>query len=163
MSQQRLLEQAQQVIAALKQHNLTLTTAESCTGGLLASALTAMVGASSCFGYGFVTYSNQAKQQLLGVPEALLAEHGAVSAEVACAMAEGALAASSADWSIAITGIAGPGGGSNNKPVGLVQFAWASSEHATRCQEQRWQGERIQIQQQAAHFALQQLYQWITV
>ena len=100
-----------------------MATAESCTGGLVAAALTAIAGSSDVFECGFVTYSNEAKQRLLGVPAAILLRHGAVSAEAAAAMAKGALKRSSADFAVSITGIAGPAGGSKEKPVGLVHFA----------------------------------------
>jgi len=102
-----------------------VATAESCTGGLVAAALTAIAGSSDVFECGFVTYSNEAKQRLLGVPAAILLRHGAVSAEAAAAMAKGALKRSSADFAVSITGIAGPAGGSKEKPVGLVHFAAA--------------------------------------
>jgi nicotinamide-nucleotide amidase len=104
---------------------LRLATAESCTGGLIAAALTEIPGASDVFDRGFVTYSNAAKCEMLGVSEELIAAHGAVSAEVARAMALGAIDRSAADVAVAVTGIAGPGGGSAEKPVGLVHFACA--------------------------------------
>jgi nicotinamide-nucleotide amidase len=108
-----------------KSAGLRIASAESCTGGLVAAALTEAPGASEVFERGFVTYSNDAKTDLLGVPAPLIAAHGAVSAEVARAMAEGALAHSRADIAVSITGVAGPGGGSVEKPVGLVHFACA--------------------------------------
>lgn len=104
---------------------LTIATAESCTGGLVAALLTSIAGSSDVVERGFVTYSNPSKAELLGVDPALIAQHGAVSAEVALAMAEGALSHSTATLTVAITGIAGPGGGSAEKPVGLVYFACA--------------------------------------
>jgi nicotinamide-nucleotide amidase len=104
---------------------LWLATAESCTGGLIAAALTEIAGASDVFDRGFVTYSNAAKCEMLGVPKELIAAHGAVSAEAARAMAQGAIDRSLADVAVAVTGIAGPGGGSTEKPVGLVHFACA--------------------------------------
>ena len=110
---------------ALRAAGLTLATAESCTGGLIAAACTAVAGSSDWFERGFVTYSNQAKAEMLGVPAALIAAHGAVSAEVAQAMAEGALAHSRADLAVAVTGIAGPGGATPGKPVGTVWLALA--------------------------------------
>lgn len=113
------------LVALLKASNLKVATAESCTGGLVAAALTDIAGSSEIFDRGFVTYSNNAKSEMLGVPAAVIAKHGAVSAEVARAMAEGALAHSEADIAIAITGIAGPSGGTKEKPVGLVHFACA--------------------------------------
>lgn len=109
---------------ALARHNhVTVATAESCTGGLIAACLTEISGASAVFDRGFVVYSNAAKHQLLGVPEALILEHGAVSEPVARAMAEGVLDKSPAGLSIAVTGIAGPNGGTTLKPVGLVHIA----------------------------------------
>lgn len=122
-----ILTKARLVIGAAIAQNLRITTAESCTGGLVAGALTEIAGSSATFGQGFVTYSNHAKRDALGVPAALLEAFGAVSEAVARAMAEGALKAAWADVSVAITGIAGPGGGSAEKPVGLVHFAAARS------------------------------------
>jgi len=107
---------------------LRIATAESCTGGLVAAALTEIAGSSAVVDCGFVTYSDAAKQKMLGVPAATLRRHGAVSAETAAAMAKGALQNSQADISVSITGIAGPGGGSKQKPVGLVYFAAASRD-----------------------------------
>jgi nicotinamide-nucleotide amidase len=115
---------AREALAALRAAGLMAATAESCTGGLVAGALTDVPGSSAVVERGFVVYSNAAKTELLGVPEALIAEHGAVSEPVARAMAEGALAASRADVAVAITGVAGPGG-SESKPEGLVHFACA--------------------------------------
>jgi len=110
---------------ALRSHHAMLATAESCTGGLIAGACTDLAGSSDWFERGFVTYSNAAKNELLGVDEALLAAHGAVSEPVARAMAAGALQRSHAQWAVAVTGVAGPGGGSADKPVGTVWLAWA--------------------------------------
>jgi nicotinamide-nucleotide amidase len=109
-----------------KARKLMVATAESCTGGLVAGALTDIAGSSAVVDRGFVTYTNEAKHQMLGVPNATLERHGAVSRETAEAMARGALGHASADLAVAITGIAGPGGGSADKPVGLVHFAAAS-------------------------------------
>ncbi len=111
---------------ACRARGLKVATAESCTGGLVAGALTDIAGSSDVVDRGFVTYSNEAKQQMLGVPAATLAEHGAVSRQTAEAMARGALGKADADLVVAITGIAGPGGGSAGKPVGLVHFAAAA-------------------------------------
>lgn len=118
-------ELAKTLLENLRGKKLTLVTAESCTGGLVAGALTEIPGSSDVLERGFVTYSNAAKETVLGVPAAMLKQFGAVSEQTARAMAEGALKASPADISIAITGIAGPGGGSTDKPVGLVHFAAA--------------------------------------
>ena len=114
---------AQQIVATSTTRGLMLATAESCTGGLVAAALTAVPGSSAALDRGFVTYSNDAKQQMLEVPEATLIAHGAVSEATARAMALGAVARSRAAVGVAVTGIAGPGGGSPEKPVGLVHFA----------------------------------------
>ena len=110
---------------ALRERRATMATAESCTGGLVAAACTSLAGSSDWFERGFVTYSNAAKTELLGVPAGAIAGHGAVSAEVAQAMASGALAHSPATFAVSITGIAGPGGGSVDKPVGTVWLATA--------------------------------------
>jgi nicotinamide-nucleotide amidase len=124
-------DRARQVIAACKAHGLPLATAESCTGGLIAGAITEIAGASDVFERGFVTYSNEAKIEMLGVSETTLAQHGAVSEAVARAMAEGAIVNSGAVIAVAVTGIAGPGGGSDEKPVGLVHLACARKAHPT--------------------------------
>lgn len=114
---------ATDVLAACRSRKLMVVTAESCTGGLVSAALTAIPGSSDVVDRGFVTYTNAAKQEMLGVPEATLAAHGAVSAETAAAMAAGALANARAQISVSVTGIAGPGGATPGKPVGLVHFA----------------------------------------
>ena len=119
---------ARAVVETCRARSWTLATAESCTGGLVAAALTDIAGASAVFDRGFVTYSNAAKQALLGVPEGTLIGHGAVSAETAEAMTRGALERAGVDLAVAITGIAGPGGGTAEKPVGLVHFAAASRD-----------------------------------
>ena len=126
-----LLAQAEKLLADARAQGLKIVTAESCTGGLIAGLLTEIAGSSDVFERGFVTYSNDAKRELLGVPAALIAQHGAVSAEVAGAMALGALAHARADLAVAVTGIAGPGGGTPDKPVGLVQFAAARGDQIT--------------------------------
>jgi nicotinamide-nucleotide amidase len=122
---------AQRTLDACLARGLKIATAESCTGGLVAGALTENAGASAVFERGFVTYSNEAKQDMLGVPAKLIEAYGAVSAEVAEAMALGALSKSRAQLALAITGVAGPDGGSAEKPVGLVQFALAQDERPT--------------------------------
>ena len=116
---------ARKVVEAATARGLAIATAESCTGGLVSGALTAVAGSSAVVERGFVTYSNAAKAGMLGVPAGLIDDHGAVSEQVARAMAEGAIAHSAAQVSVAVTGIAGPGGGSADKPVGLVHFAAA--------------------------------------
>ena len=119
------LDLATSVLDACRARGWRLATAESCTGGLVAAALTEIAGSSDVVDRGFVTYSNEAKQAMLGVPAATLRRHGAVSAQTAKAMAAGALKYSRADITVSITGIAGPGGGTKQKPVGLVHFAAA--------------------------------------
>lgn len=119
-----LTAEAATLVARCARLGLTVATAESCTGGLIAALLTEVPGSSAVVDRAFVTYSNEAKSEMIGVPAEMIARHGAVSAEVACAMASGALAASRADLAVAVTGIAGPGGGSPLKPVGLVHFAF---------------------------------------
>lgn len=118
-------ELAQKVVEELKKHNKTLATAESCTGGLLGELITSVPGASEVYGFGFITYANEAKMRLLGVKEQTLAAVGAVSSETAAEMASGARRVSKADIAVSVTGIAGPGGGTPEKPVGLVYIAAA--------------------------------------
>lgn len=129
---------ARRIIETCTARGLTIATAESCTGGLVAGALTEIAGSSAVVLCGFVTYSNEAKQRMLGVPVEMLAAHGAVSRPTAEAMAEGALANSLAALSVAITGIAGPGGGSAEKPVGLVHFAAGARAGARLARERRY-------------------------
>jgi nicotinamide-nucleotide amidase len=133
-----LRERAAAVIRACSERGLKLATAESCTGGLVAALLTEIAGSSAVVERGFVTYSNEAKTELVGVPAELIARHGAVSEPVARAMAEGALARSRADVAIGVTGIAGPGGATPGKPVGLVHFALAARSGSTRHFERRY-------------------------
>lgn len=116
---------AETILATCREKGVKLATAESCTGGLIAALLTSVAGSSDVFERGFVTYSNEAKHEAIGVPEDLILRHGAVSGEVARAMAEGAIRFSDADLAVSVTGIAGPGGGSAEKPVGLVHIAGA--------------------------------------
>lgn len=123
-----LLARAEKLLAAARAKGLKIATAESCTGGLIAGLLTEIPGSSDVVERGFVTYSNAAKEELLGVPPLILAAHGAVSPETARAMAQGALKHSHADLAVAVTGIAGPGGGSGKKPVGLVYVAAARGD-----------------------------------
>ena len=131
-----ILESAARLIDVLRRKRLKVATAESCTGGLIAGAITSIAGSSDVFESGFVTYSNSAKVDLIGVDVALIDQYGAVSEEVARAMAEGALAKTAADLGVAVTGIAGPGGGSIGKPVGLVYIASAARGRPTRVQRQ---------------------------
>lgn len=132
-----LLDAAEALLGAARGRGLKIATAESCTGGLIAALLTEIAGSSDVFERGFVTYSNDAKRELLGVPEELLTTHGAVSAPVARAMAQGALRRARADIAVAVTGIAGPGGGTAEKPVGLVHIAVARGGD-TRAEEHRF-------------------------
>ena len=129
-----LLRQAAELLAAARARGVRIATAESCTGGLVSALPTELAGSSDVFERGFVTYSNQAKEEMLGVPAALLRQHGAVSEQVARAMAEGAIRNSTAQLAIAVTGIAGPGGGSEEKPVGLVHIAAARAGTAPALQ-----------------------------
>ena len=126
------------VLDTCRARGLTLATAESCTGGLVAGALTDIAGSSDVVDRGFVTYSNDAKREMLGVPAETLKKYGAVSGETAEAMARGALAHADVDLSVAITGIAGPGGGSKDKPVGLVHFACATRDGRLMHKEMRY-------------------------
>ena len=130
-----ITEAARALLETCRARGLRIAAAESCTGGLIAAALTAIPGSSDVFERGFVTYSNEAKCEMLGVPAALIERCGAVSAEVAHAMAEGALAHSRADVAVAVTGVAGPGGGSEAKPVGLVHVV-AARRDGTRLHEE---------------------------
>ena len=132
----------------------SVATAESCTGGGVAAAITAVAGSSAWFGYGLVTYSNQAKQQLLGVKPETLQQWGAVSKETVVEMARGMLAVSSADIAIAVSGIAGPGGGSFDKPVGSVWFAWVNKAGDANVSHRQFAGDRQAIQRQSVLHAL---------
>lgn len=149
-----------EVGAALKAAGAVLATAESCTGGWVAEIVTATAGSSAWFDCGFVTYSNAAKQRMLGVPEATLKAHGAVSEQVAQAMARGALAHSGATAALSITGIAGPGGAVPGKPVGTVCFGWARGDH-TYTERLVFQGDRQAVREQTIRHALQGLLRFI--
>jgi nicotinamide-nucleotide amidase len=150
-----------QVAELLQQKKLLLATAESCTGGLIAAACTDLAGSSVWFERGFVSYSNAAKTELLGVPADLIERHGAVSEPVARAMVEGALRHSRAQVAVAVTGVAGPGGGSPDKPVGTVWFGWATPEGVItdkRC----FDGDRQQVREATVQHALLRLKQLLT-
>ncbi|CAK9885792.1 MAG: Nicotinamide-nucleotide amidohydrolase PncC [Candidatus Erwinia impunctatus] len=138
----------------LQAESAMLTTAESCTGGGIAQAVTEIAGSSQWFGYGFVTYSNQAKSQLLDVPPSLIELYGAVSEPVVIAMAQGALSRSVADYAIAVSGIAGPGGGTPEKPTGTVWFGFTSRKGHIYSACQRFCGDRAAVREQAVHWAL---------
>lgn len=159
MFSERQLQEATDLLAACRRRSLRLATAESCTGGLVSALLTEIPGSSEVLDRGFVTYSNDAKIAMLGVPAAAIETHGAVSTEVALAMAEGAIAHSAADVAVAITGVAGPAGGSAAKPVGLVHFACARRGAATKTEARRF-GDvgRGAIRMAAVDAALQMLH-----
>ena len=154
-----LITLSQQLGEALSERGLTLVTAESCTGGWVAEVVTDTAGSSGWFERGFVTYSNQAKTDMLGVRTDTLESFGAVSVETALEMAAGAIAHSTADWAIAITGIAGPGGGSSLKPVGTVCFGWCRRGGTPVSETMHFPGERRTIRQQAVVHALRGLLQ----
>ena len=145
---------AADVIAAGRQAGLMVATAESCTGGLIAACLTAVPGSSAVVERGFVTYSNRAKTEMLGVPADLIERVGAVSAEVARAMAEGALSHARADVAVSVTGIAGPDGGTPLKPVGLVHLAVARHGRPTRDEAHVFAGDRAAVREATAARAL---------
>ena len=140
----------------LLSRNWTVSLAESCTGGLVCTTLTELAGSSEWFERGYITYSNEAKTECLGVPALLIESHGAVSEQVAKAMAEGARVNSGSNVAISITGVAGPSGGSVEKPVGTVCFGW-STENQTLTKTMHFDGDRQMIRQQAAEFALTEL------
>ncbi|MBV9538770.1 MAG: CinA family protein [Acidisphaera sp.] len=140
-----ILRDAEALLAACRARGLRIATAESCTGGLIAAALTAIPGSSDIVDRGFVTYSNEAKTEMLGVPAATIAAEGAVSEQVARAMAEGALVRARAELAVAVTGIAGPGGGSAAKPVGLVWFGLAHAHATARTLRKVFPGDRQEI------------------
>jgi nicotinamide-nucleotide amidase len=146
-----------QLVASALAKKAVIATAESCTGGLVAAAITDISGSSAVFDRGFITYSNTAKTQMLGVPSDLLETHGGVSEEVARAMAQGALAHSSATLAVSITGIAGPSGGSATKPVGLVHFACATNAGQQWHERMVFSGDRAAIRAAARDHALQML------
>ncbi len=154
---ENLLDLAATTGQLLLARNESLTLAESCTGGGLACAVTEIAGSSAWFERGFVTYSNAAKSELLGVPEITIERHGAVSEATARAMAEGALAHSLAHWAVAITGIAGPAGGSADKPVGTVCFAWAGRDLGCQAQTRCFSGDRSAVRAQSVAYALRGL------
>ena len=148
-------ELAREVGARLQAAGALLATAESCTGGWVAQEVTAVAGSSAWFDRGFVTYSNAAKQEMLGVAAATLAQHGAVSEETAREMAQGALARSAAGVAVSITGIAGPGGAVPGKPVGTVCFGWARRGGAVASETRHFAGDREAVRRQSVAHALQ--------
>jgi len=157
-----IAEQVAALADALRAAGWRIATAESCTGGLIAGACTELAGSSDWFERGVVSYSNEAKTELLGVDAALIAAHGAVSEPVARAMAAGVLARSRADLAVAVTGVAGPGGGSVAKPVGTVWLAWAwrrdDGQPATDALLRRFDGDRAAVRQATVACALQGLH-----
>jgi nicotinamide-nucleotide amidase len=142
-----LLDEAAALLEACRARHVLLATAESCTGGLIAAALTGVPGSSDVVERGFVVYSNAAKAELVGVPAELIAEHGAVSEPVARAMAEGAITHSRADIAVSVTGVAGPGGGTATKPVGLVWLGLARRGRATTTERHVFPGDRAAIRE----------------
>lgn len=157
MSNESLLADARALLAKATAKGAMIATAESCTGGMIAGFLTAIPGSSAAFERGFVTYSNEAKLEMLGVPAAIIAAHGAVSEATARAMADGALANSRADVAVSVTGIAGPDGGSAEKPVGLVHLAAARRDGRTQHEEWRFGAigrDEVRLASVAAAFAL---------
>lgn len=157
MTDKPIAHLAAEFLAAARHRSMRVATAESCTGGLVSAALTEIAGSSDVFERGFVTYSNLAKTELLGVPAELIAEHGAVSAPVARAMAEGALERSQAGIAVAITGVAGPGS-SESKPAGLVHFGLAQSGHETVTRDCQFSGlDRAGVRKASVRTALEWL------
>ena len=150
-----LYKLAERVGAALKKRQLMLTTAESCTGGWVAEAVTMVPGSSDWFERGFVTYTYISKREMLGVREETLEKHGAVAEDVVREMAEGALARSHAQVAVAVSGIAGPGGGTPEKPVGAVCFGWAMKGGKPRTATKRFSGDREAVRRQSVNHALQ--------
>ena len=149
-----LRELAEQLGERLRHARQMLACAESCTGGFVSKVITDVAGSSEWFDRGFVTYTNEAKQELLGVPAQTLTEHGAVSEPTARAMAAGAIRHSQAAITLAITGVAGPGGGSLEKPVGKVWFAWARRDGRVEAEARQFAGNRDQVRRQAVAHAL---------
>lgn len=155
ISDQQLTDAGTYLAGVLEHQGFTITTAESCTGGWVAKVLTDRAGSSVYVDSGLVTYSNHAKQALLGVTDQSLRDHGAVSEPVVREMVAGALAVTGADVAVAISGVAGPGGGSEDKPVGTVWFAWGRSPADTDAVVETFRGDRDQVRRQAVLFALQ--------
>jgi len=157
MFSKALESQAEQLLALCRSKGLRIATAESCTGGLIAGLLTAVPGSSDVVERGFVTYTNESKQQMLGVPERLFEQVGAVSEQVARAMADGVLAHSEANLAVSVTGVAGPGGGTETKPVGLVHMAVAVKVGETRHQRYVFEGDRAAVRLASVEAAIRML------
>jgi len=145
---------ANELFELLKKHSMTIATAESCTGGMIGETLTAIPGVSECYGFGVITYANEAKQKLLGVSAKTLENFGAVSSQTACEMAEGALHLSDADIAVAVTGIAGPGGGSAEKPVGLVYIGIALKGKGSIAYRNVFAGDRDSVRRSTVKTAI---------
>ncbi len=145
----------------LLEQQLVLTTAESCTGGGIAATVTDTAGSSAWFDRAFITYTNQAKQEMVDVSGQTLEQYGAVSEPVVIQMVQGALAHSQANIGVSVSGIAGPGGGSADKPVGTVCFAWASKSGWQRVETQHFSGDRAQVRSQTIQHALQTIYDYL--
>ena len=155
LSDDEIVALAAELGRRLASRRALVTAAESCTGGLVAGAITSIPGSSGWFQRGFVTYSNEAKTEMLGVPTDTLARHGAVSEETARSMAEGALRAGRANYAVAITGVAGPDGGTPAKPVGMVCFGWAALDGSTTSTTKRLPGDRAAVRHASVIVALQ--------
>lgn len=155
MNEDDITLMAQKMGRLARKHGLYIATAESCTGGGIAAAITRIPGSAKWFDRGFVTYHNLAKHQMLGVREETLHQYGAVSEQVARQMAAGALRRSQATVSVAVTGIAGPGGGTRAKPVGTVWFAWAAKNNPVQSRMFRFKGDRYEVRRQTVAMALQ--------
>lgn len=147
-------ESANAAVEALLARRVCLATAESCTGGGIGQAITSIAGSSAVYGYGIISYSNEAKQRILQVPAQILEEFGAVSEQTAEAMLKGVLALSGADYALAVTGIAGPGGGSEEKPVGLVYIGCANARGDMLIRRQQFPGDRTSVREQTVNYAL---------
>lgn len=158
-----LYQLSQRLGEQLLQRNWRIATAESCTGGGVAAAITAIPGSSAWFEYGIVSYANAAKEKLLGVSSETLAREGAVSEAVVIEMARGVLTLSGADIAVAISGVAGPGGGSAEKPVGTVWFAWAAATGEIKTELKHFDGDRAAVQKQAVVLGLEVLVGVITI
>ena len=159
-SEDTIEELSAALVSELINAGKTISAAESCTGGWIAKSITDVAGSSACFGYGIVSYSNGAKESMLAVSPATLQQHGAVSEQTVAEMAEGCMNLSGSDYSVAVSGIAGPDGGSNDKPVGTVWLAWAircGAEIKTTAQKCRFDGDRHQVRLQTVIKALQGL------
>ena len=146
---------ARELYSVLKQRGLTISTAESCTGGMIGAALTSVSGMSECYGFGAITYANEAKEKLLNVSHTTLERYGAVSDKTAVEMAKGAIALSNADVAVAVTGIAGPGGGSAEKPVGLVYIGIATKDGFAKAYKNNFDGTREEVRKQTVIRALE--------